>query len=363
MNSSSTLPVSDSSPGHEKIDAARRILREIASLYSPAALACAFGPESLVLLDLIVLDKLAIEPFCLDTLRLYDETYQVHQAIEARYGITVHMVNPDPEEVDLWVGEHGLNGFYRSPALRKRCCELRKSLPLRRYLRRKKSWVTGLRHAQSHNRSEMDFTEWDTEHGIYKFNPLIEWTDEDVWGYIRDRELPYNRLHDRGYSSIGCEPCTRAIRPGEDRRAGRWWWETNTQKECGIHVTKSENAETTDVRTTRKGANRRSGMRILVLGGDGFCGWPTALHLSAQGHDVAIVDNLSRRKIDIELECESLTPIRPMSERLAAWKEVSGRDIVSHRFDVSRNYQWLLDLLQEWKPDAIVHFAEQRAAP
>jgi UDP-sulfoquinovose synthase len=209
--------------------------------------------------------------------------------------------------------------------------------------------------------------------------------------------VPYNKLHDAGYPSIGCAPCTRAVGPGESSRAGRWWWEFDSVKECGIHFdpasgrvqrgaaahrAQPENqaqpddqaqpdttpAGTDNLPITSEGAgtakrDEGKAMRVLVLGGDGFCGWPTALHLSNQGYEVAIVDNLSRRKIDIELEVSSLTPIRPMGERLRAWKEVSGKDIAFHDIDVAINYQRLLDLLEDWKPDALVHFAEQRAAP
>ena len=166
---------------------------------------------------------------------------------------------------------------------------------------------------------------------------MLEWTTEQVWAYIHDHAVPYNRLHDRGYTSIGCAPCTRAISPGEDARAGRWWWEMDAVKECGLHFDPTtgrwQRAEhqhrppsarpTPSTETDQSGRAAREPltavttnhegktMRVLILGGDGFCGWPTALHLSAQGHEVAIVDNLSRRKIDIELEVSSLTPIRP----------------------------------------------------
>jgi UDP-sulfoquinovose synthase len=355
----------------KKANAARALLREIANRGGEPSLSCGLGPESLILIDMIAKEELNIEPFCLDTLRLPPETYRLAQVVEGRYNIQIRMIRPDSTELDAWVAAHGFNAFYRSVALRRHCCALRKGLPLKRYLRGKTAWITGLRRAQSRSRAAIERIEWDTEHGIYKFNPLVDWTDNEIWNYIQRYGLPYNPLHDRGYASIGCAPCTRAVKPGEDRRAGRWWWETDSQKECGIHVAQSERsaAESRDsaafvnLQSRRNGNVRSKTMRVLVLGGDGFCGWPTALHLSAQGHEVAIVDNLSRRKIDIELECESLTPIRPMSERLSAWKEVSGKTIEFHRFNVARNYQRLLDLLNGWHPDAVVHFAEQRAAP
>ena len=198
---------------------------------------------------------------------------------------------------------------------------------------------------------------------------MLDWTTDQVWAYIRENRVPYNKLHDRGYASIGCAPCTRAISPGEDTRAGRWWWEMDTAKECGIHFdptagrmvpTQVGTGDTSGETAAQGRADVEVGdrvpdlapqddtqhegnkVRVLILGGDGFCGWPTALHLSAQGHEVAIVDNLSRRKIDIELEVSSLTPIRPMGERLRAWKEVSGQDIAFHDIDVAVNYQRLL---------------------
>jgi UDP-sulfoquinovose synthase len=282
---------------------------------------------------------------------------------------------------------------------RHECCEIRKVKPLREVLKGKNAWLTGLRKQQSKLRSDLTEQTWDDSYGLYKFNPMLEWSTEQVWAYIKEHRVPYNKLHDRGYASIGCAPCTRAISPGEDPRAGRWWWEMDTAKECGIHfdptvgrmvrtdadasgsvgidvetaVNQDAGSAVSETELTPRGPlpvasedetqHEGKKMRVLILGGDGFCGWPTALHLSAQGHEVAIVDNLSRRKIDIELEVSSLTPIRHMGERLRAWKDVSGKDIAFHDIDVAVNYQRLLDLLEDWKPSALVHFAEQRAAP
>jgi UDP-sulfoquinovose synthase len=367
------------------------LLRTIATDHGPAVLANAFGPESMVMTDLIVKNDLDIEVVSVDTGRLPEETHAVAHSVHQRYGPIVQMVSPDADEVSAWTREHGQNGFYDAVERRHECCDIRKVRPLRRALAGKNAWVTGLRRQQSALRSDLTDQAWDEGYGLFKFNPMLEWTTEQVWSYIRDHRVPYNKLHDRGYASIGCAPCTRAISPGEDVRAGRWWWELDTAKECGIHfdptvgrmvrtdpvaddtprhaaatAERSEHPSTEQVPaasahddTHHEGNN----MRVLILGGDGFCGWPTALHLSAQGHDVAIVDNLSRRKIDIELEVSSLTPIRHMGERLRAWKEVSGKDIAFYDIDVAVNYQRLLDLLEAWKPAALVHFAEQRAAP
>ena len=363
------------------------ILRTIAEEHSPAILANAFGPESMVMTDLIVKHGLDIEIFSIDTGRLPEETHALAHSAHQRYGPVIRMVNPDAAEVAAWTADHGQNGFYDSVELRQGCCGARKVAPLKEALKGYRAWLTGLRRQQSALRRDLQVSRWDDTHGLQKFNPMLEWTTEQVWDYIRDHRVPYNKLHDKGYTSIGCAPCTRAISPGEDVRAGRWWWELDAAKECGLHfdpttgrVQRPSHATTDGVTETTSvteagglTADQPTGlagthhegkhMRVLILGGDGFCGWPTALHLSAQGHDVAIVDNLSRRKIDIELEVSSLTPIRPMGERLRTWKEVSGKDIAFHDIDVAVNYQRLLDLLEDWKPDALVHFAEQRAAP
>ena len=366
------------------------LLKKIASEHRPAVLANAFGPESMVMTDLISKHDLDIEIVSIDTGRLPEETHALAHSVHQRYGRVVRMVSPDAGEISAWTAQHGQNGFYDAVERRHECCDIRKVKPLRRVLEGKSAWLTGLRRQQSKLRSDLSVQTWDDGYGLHKFNPMLEWTTDQVWSYIKEQRVPYNKLHDRGFASIGCAPCTRAISPGEDTRAGRWWWEMDAAKECGIHL----DPVTGRMVRTEAGAGEASGeaaakdvadvvvgevlpdtaahddtdhegknMRVLILGGDGFCGWPTALHLSAQGHEVAIVDNLSRRKIDIELEVSSLTPIRHMGERLRAWKEVSGKDIEFHDIDAAVNYQRLLDLLETWKPHALVHFAEQRAAP
>ncbi len=369
------------------------LLRSIAAHHRPAVLANAFGPESMVMTDLITRHGLGIDVVSVDTGRLPEETHAVAHSAHRRYGPVIAMIGPDADEVAALTAEHGQNGFYDSVESRLACCDVRKVAPLRRVLTSYRSWLTGLRREQSVIRRDLAVQEWDAGNGLAKFHPLLEWSSQQVWDYIRDHRVPYNKLHDRGYRSIGCAPCTRATAQGEDARAGRWWWELDTAKECGIHLdpgsgrirrSSGGSAGTPTVAgddpgtsigttigitardqplTTAGTHHEGKTMRVLILGGDGFCGWPTALHLSAQGHEVAIVDNLSRRKIDIELEVSSLTPIRPMGERLRAWREVSGRDIAFHDIDVAVNYQRLLDLLEDWQPDALVHFAEQRAAP
>jgi phosphoadenosine phosphosulfate reductase len=175
--------------------------------------------------------------FTLDTGRLNQETYDCMDAIRDRYGVRVEVFFPDAARVENMVHEHGLNLFYKSVEFRKLCCGIRKVEPLNRALRNLDAWMTGLRREQAVTRADVKKVEIDKEHGgIFKINPLVDWTHKQVWDYVRGNNLPYNKLHDVGYPSIGCAPCTRAITPGEDIRAGRWWWENPETKECGLHV-------------------------------------------------------------------------------------------------------------------------------
>ena len=189
----------------------------------------------MVLTDLIFTEGLPIEVFTLDTGRLPNETYALLDAIAARYGTRLRMLFPRSDAVEAYVTSHGVNGFYNSVELRKACCHIRKVEPLRRALAGKKAWITGLRRAQSVSRGDLAVESFDDEHWLMKFNPLADWSHGEVWAYIRDRQVPYHALHDRGFPSIGCAPCTRAVAAGEDIRAGRWWWETADTKECGLH--------------------------------------------------------------------------------------------------------------------------------
>ena len=156
--------------------------------------------------------------------------------IRETYAYDVALYKPEAAAVDAYVAANGLNAFYDSIEMRKECCRIRKVEPLKRALAGNKAWITGQRRAQSTTRSELAVQEDDTAHGLQKFNPLADWSEDDVWHYLRSHQVPYNPLHEQGYPSIGCEPCTRAIQPGEDVRAGRWWWETPDSKECGLHV-------------------------------------------------------------------------------------------------------------------------------
>lgn len=173
--------------------------------------------------------------FTLDTGRTFPEIYELIEKTNARYKINIKIMFPDRQEVEKMVNEKGINLFYKSIENRKLCCNIRKIKPLQRALKGYQVWVTGLRQEQSVTRTDMQLCEWDDKSRIMKLNPLINWTEEDVWNYIKEKNIPYNPLHDQGFPSIGCQPCTRAIEKGEDVRAGRWWWENPESKECGLH--------------------------------------------------------------------------------------------------------------------------------
>ncbi|MEW5754686.1 MAG: phosphoadenylyl-sulfate reductase [Pseudomonadota bacterium] len=222
-----------------KIDQTVALLKQIERDFSPATFANSFGAEDMVLTDLIAKYAPGIEVFTLDTGRLPAETYELMQKVVDKYkNITIKPYFPEAKAVEAYIAQHGPNGFYQSVDLRKACCNIRKIDPLKRALAGKKSWITGLRREQSVTRTEMQAREWDAGFGLEKFNPLIEWTNAEVWSYLKDNNVPYNALHDKHYPSIGCAPCTRAIAVGEDIRAGRWWWENPETKECGLHAKK-----------------------------------------------------------------------------------------------------------------------------
>lgn len=193
------------------------------------------GQEDQVLTEMIASARLPVRIFTLDTGRLFHEHYDLLEKTNARYKINIDVYFPEASDVEAYVKSNGVNGFYESVENRKACCFIRKVKPLNRALTGAKVWITGLRSEQSDNRKDMKMIEWDEERGLYKFNPLIRWSYEEMLDYIRQKNVPYNPLHDKGFISIGCAPCTRAIEPGEDPRAGRWWWEVS-HKECGLHV-------------------------------------------------------------------------------------------------------------------------------
>lgn len=209
-----------------------RIVRD----FSPAVFASSLAAEDMVLTDLILKAQLPIGIFSLETGRLPAETLDMLVKVKQTYGVDIALYRPQSAAVDAYVGQNGLNAFYDSVEMRRECCRIRKVEPLGRALAGNKAWVTGQRRAQSNTRSELPVEEDDTAHQMRKFNPLADWSEQDVWNYIRDNNVPYNALHDQGYPSIGCAPCTRAVEPGEDVRAGRWWWENPDSKECGLHM-------------------------------------------------------------------------------------------------------------------------------
>ena len=211
-------------------------LRSAAQRHPDVVLASSLAAEDMVLTHAIAQAGLPIRIFTLDTGRLHDETLALLPRIKARYGLDIELVEPEAAAVRQHVDEHGAFAFYDSIELRKACCGIRKVEPLRRALSGRSAWITGQRREQAVSREELAAEEHDAVFGLMKFNPLASWNLHDVWRAIREFDIPYNTLHDKGYPSIGCEPCTRAVREGEDPRAGRWWWESADSKECGLHA-------------------------------------------------------------------------------------------------------------------------------
>ena len=199
------------------------------------ALASSLSIEDQVLTDLICKINRETRIFTLDTGRLFPETYSLIERTNMTYGIRIQLFYPDYRRLEQMVNENGVNLFYESIEKRRLCCHIRKLEPLKRAFAGLKVWICGLRHAQSVTRSDNRLVEWDENNNMLKVNPLIDWTEEQVWDYIRRCGVPYNKLHDQGFPSIGCQPCTRAVAAGEDIRAGRWWWEDPMHKECGLH--------------------------------------------------------------------------------------------------------------------------------
>lgn len=224
----------------EKKDA-KDVLSWALEKFSPKiAFASSFGAEDVVVIDLMVnIDKNNTRIFTLDTGRLNPETYEVMDTIQKKYQIPIETLFPDHLEVEKMVYENGINLMYQSVSNRKLCCEIRKVHPLKRILGTLDAWITGLRRDQTFTRANTKKIEIDSSNNdIVKINPLADWTNDMVWDYIKQNGLTYNKLHDAGYPSIGCAPCTRAILPGDDLRSGRWWWENDLHKECGLHWTK-----------------------------------------------------------------------------------------------------------------------------
>ena len=228
---------------NSKIEATIAVLHQAAREFTQVVLASSLGAEDMVLTDLIARHRPDIRVFSLDTGRLPKETYDLIQEVEQRYAIPLQVYFPDSALVEEYVAQHGINGFYDSVENRKGCCYVRKVVPLRRALKGADAWITGMRRDQAVTRGTLEVSSFDADNGLQKFNPLLDWSDKDVWAYIKQYDVPYNQLHDQFYPSIGCAPCTRAITPGEDIRAGRWWWENPEHKECGLHVIRAKPAD------------------------------------------------------------------------------------------------------------------------
>ena len=210
-------------------------LRAAVAEYSNVCYANSLGAESMVLTDMIWGAVPQIEVFSIDTGRLFPETYELIERLQQRYGRALRIYYPEASPLEDWVGKHGINGFREGVEQRRSCCAVRKVEPFRRALAGRGAWVTGIRRGQSASRALAAPVEWDGEYGLHKVSPLLNWSEKDIWDYIRKKRLPYNQLHDLGFPSIGCAPCTRAVQPGEDARAGRWWWERSDSRECGLH--------------------------------------------------------------------------------------------------------------------------------
>ena len=234
----------------DKAAKSARLLREAARDYAPVVFANSLGAEDMVLTDLIWKGDIDIGIFSLDTGRLPAETYRLIARAERHYDRRLTVFYPERASVEQFVATHGIDGFYDSVEARKACCQARKVEPLKRALEGKKAWVTGLRAAQSPTRDALKPVTFDASFNLAKINPLADWSEHDVWIYLHANKVPYNVLHDQHYPSIGCGPCTRAVQPGEDIRAGRWWWESPDTKECGLHVVDGKLTRKVDVGET-----------------------------------------------------------------------------------------------------------------
>ena len=216
--------------------APQELLRFVLSKYGKrVALASSLGLEDQVLTDMLLKTDREARIFTIDTGRLFPETYSLIDRTNTKYGIKMEVYFPENTAVESFVNQQGINAFYESVDQRKACCKVRKIEPLLRALSTLDVWICGLRQEQSVTRTGVKLSEWDEANRLIKINPLAYWTEDDVWQYIKTNSVPYNKLHSKGYPSIGCQPCTRAVEEGEDIRAGRWWWENPEHKECGLH--------------------------------------------------------------------------------------------------------------------------------
>lgn len=227
------------SAGHGSLDLPARLRAIREALPGRIALTTGFGLEGQAITHAVFESGLAIDVVTLDTGRLFPETYDVWMRTEQRYRRRIRGFFPDQERVEGYVAREGINGFRNSIEARQACCNIRKVEPLRRALAGASGWITGVRSDQSRTRAVMPYASADSNYGLVKINPLLDWTREQVLDYVRANDIPHNALHDRGFPSIGCAPCTRAVAPGENERAGRWWWEQEDKKECGLHISRA----------------------------------------------------------------------------------------------------------------------------
>jgi phosphoadenosine phosphosulfate reductase len=229
------MPTDVLSPRVERlVQSARALLEQAVREHGSVVYSNSLGAEAMVLTDIICTYAPEIDMVTLDTGRLHDETLALLDRVERRYNRRIRVFYPDAQAVEAYVRENGINGFYQSQEQRRSCCDIRKIEPFKRAIAGYKAWVTGVRREQSVERAHGEPLAWDPQYGLFKVSPLLDWTEDDVWSYIHVKNLPYNVLHDRGYPSIGCAPCTRPVEPGADPRSGRWWWEAAEHRECGL---------------------------------------------------------------------------------------------------------------------------------
>ena len=221
---------------NEKIQKLEKALEGVVGQYEQVSFSSSLSAEDMILSHIISKCEFPINVFSLDTGRLHEETYQLMNKVQEKYNNQLKIYFPEASDLESFINSSGPNAFYQSIDFRKICCRIRKVEPLKRALKNQQVWITGLRNQQSITRESVEDFSWDETFGIYKFNPLLSWTNDDVWQFVKENDVPYNELHDKGYPSIGCSPCTRAVVNGENERAGRWWWESPETKECGLHV-------------------------------------------------------------------------------------------------------------------------------
>ncbi len=235
-----SIPASNLAPAElaEKSATLKQRLQDISKRFSDVRFATSLAAEDMVVTDAISKAQAPIKLFTLATGRLHQETVDMVKTTEDHYGVAIEKVYPQESDVQAFIDQYGMNGFYDGEQPKKACCGARKIKPLNAALIGADAWITGQRREQSTTRTELNFEELDDARGIAKFNPLFDWTESDIWAYIKQDNVPIHPLHLKGYPSIGCEPCTRQVKKGEDIRAGRWWWLQSDSKECGLHVNK-----------------------------------------------------------------------------------------------------------------------------